>query len=174
MAEQFTFRSARRPSSTGAPAGARGRAGPGGPLTRAPRASLALALFTGCDALLSKVDDPPLCRFGPFPPSLTIAAPADGATFAEGEAFVLEVRANDGDDGPEALRGAVTTEGGLSLGEGAPDAEGRFALELTELPLGRHVIWAEVTDPEGQAQRDSVQVEVVEAGDSGDSGDTGG
>jgi len=93
---------------------------------------------------------------GNEPPTVSILAPADGATFEEGDEIAFSGQATDpedGDLGSAALVWSSDLDGELGAGK---------ALAVTTLSLGLHRVRLVATDSGGAAGTASIQVRVTE------------
>ena len=94
------------------------------------------------------------------PPGVSIISPAGGEDFAGDALIELIARADDAQDGPEALEVNVISSLDGVLGQDPPDASGDIYLPLTGLSAGPHVITVSVVDSGGESAEDSVNFTV--------------
>jgi len=90
------------------------------------------------------------------PPSVTIAAPADGATVTTDDAVTLVASASDAEDGDLSATLNWTSDRDGALGVGEP---------TVSLSAGTHLLTAFATDGDGAVGSDSISVSVTPAGD---------
>ncbi|MGA0266526.1 MAG: Ig-like domain-containing protein, partial [Lysobacterales bacterium] len=86
-------------------------------------------------------------------PSVTIASPADGASFQEGDAIGFSASASDTEDGDLSASIAWSSDKDGSIGSGA-------SLNLSTLSANAHVITAAVTDSGSLSGSDSISITV--------------
>ena len=86
-------------------------------------------------------------------PSVTIASPADGASFQEGDAIGFSASASDTEDGDLTASIAWSSDKDGSIGSGA-------SLNLSTLSANAHVITAAVTDSGSLSGSDSISITV--------------
>ncbi|MDQ8203588.1 PQQ-dependent sugar dehydrogenase [Pelagicoccus sp. SDUM812003] len=88
-------------------------------------------------------------------PTVSIASPANGASFSEGDQVTLSATASDAEDGnlSSAVTWASDRDGALGVGA---------TLSVSSLSVGTHVISASVKDSESVEASDSVTVSVAE------------
>ena len=86
-------------------------------------------------------------------PSVTIASPADGASFQEGDAIGFSASASDTEDGDLSASIAWSSDKDGSIGSGA-------SLSLSTLSANAHVITAAVTDSGSLSGSDSISITV--------------
>lgn len=101
--------------------------------------------LTGSDTFTATV--------GIVPPTISITAPSNGATFERGEAVILTGTANDRVDGnlSAAIEWSSSLDGALGTAS---------TLSVTTLRAGAHTITARVTDSSGTQASASVQITV--------------
>jgi hypothetical protein len=87
-------------------------------------------------------------------PAVTLAAPANGATFVEGTSVTFSGSATDAEDGP--LTGALSWTSNL---DGAIGSGGSFS--TSTLSVGSHTITAAVTDSGGLPGSDTVGITIT-------------
>ncbi|HEX2164539.1 MAG TPA: M36 family metallopeptidase, partial [Thermoanaerobaculia bacterium] len=93
-------------------------------------------------------------------PTATIAAPADGAGFTEGDAVTFSGGASDAEDGDLSAGLVWTSSRDGQIGSGA-------AFTTTALSAGSHTITATVTDSGNLSGSDSIAISVQAAGGGG-------
>ncbi|MEM9293527.1 MAG: M36 family metallopeptidase, partial [Acidobacteriota bacterium] len=94
-------------------------------------------------------------------PVVTITAPADGSSFAEGANVSFSGTAADQEDG--SLTGSLAWSSSL---DGAIGSGGSFS--TASLSVGNHTITASVTDSGGLSDSDSIAVTITGGGPGGD------
>ena len=102
---------------------------------------------------------------GDAAPSVSISAPADGATFASGATISFSGSANDAEDGDLTADLEWTSDLDGAIGTG-----GDVSATLSD---GTHAVAASVTDSAGQSASASVTVTVGEGGGGGGGGSSG-
>jgi hypothetical protein len=102
---------------------------------------------------LSGSDQISITVSGNTAPSVSITAPADGATYVEGESITFTGSASDAEDGDLSADLAWTSDLDGSIGSG-----GSFA--SSSLSVGTHTITASVTDSGGLSGSDQITITV--------------
>lgn len=94
-------------------------------------------------------------------PTIEIAAPRDGATFASGESVSLRAQVTDDFDLPTqvAVEWGSPIQGAIFVG--SPDADGQVELVVDALVVGQHQLTLSAVDSEGAETRAAVDIEVL-------------
>jgi PKD repeat protein len=90
------------------------------------------------------------------PPAISITAPANGASVAQGSSVTFSGIANDAEDGPLSSTIHWTSSADGALGDGA-------SIQTSSLSLGAHTISASVVDSSGAPATASITITVTPA-----------